>query len=106
MFRRIEEPCSWIALYNVETVPRYQRFLHEVLETVRPFNERERPGVFLVPGFIFISVSPSVTPFHIDREYDFWLQIRGRKILGLWDHQDRQTVVADAVEDSMHGVAN
>jgi hypothetical protein len=99
VFRRIEEPGSWIALYNIETVPRYRRFLLDMVESMRPLVEREQPGIFLVTGFIFISAPPSVTPFHIDRENNFWLQIRGRKTLGLWDHEDRETVAADAVED-------
>jgi hypothetical protein len=99
VFARIEEPGSWIALYNVESEPRYRQFLLEVMRGMQPMIEREQPGIFLVTGFIFISAPPSVTPFHIDRENNFWLQIRGRKTLGLWDHRDRQTVSADAVED-------
>jgi hypothetical protein len=39
-----------------------------------------------------------MTPFHIDRENNFWLQIRGRKTLTLWDHRDRSVVPAEAVE--------
>jgi hypothetical protein len=50
-------------------------------------------------GFIFISAPPSVTPFHIDRENNFWLQIRGRKVLTLWDHEDRLAVPQLGVEE-------
>ena len=48
---------------------------------------------------VFISAPPSVTPFHIDRENNFWLQLRGRKVMNVWDHTDRVVVPADAVED-------
>jgi len=55
--------------------------------------------MFMVTGFIFISAPPSVTPFHIDRENNFWLMLRGRKIMNVWDRTDRVVVPADAVED-------
>jgi hypothetical protein len=94
VFARIEEPKSWVALYNVETDPLYARFLQEVTESVRPQVERHEPGMTKVGGFIFISAPPSVTPFHIDRENNFWLQIRGRKLMSVWDHRDRVSVSA------------
>jgi len=99
VFRRIEEPGSWIALYNIERVPRYLAFLTDVLETVRPFIVREQFSIFLMTGFIFISAPPSVTPFHIDRENNFWLQLRGRKVINVWDHTDRFVIPAKDVEE-------
>ena len=54
--------------------------------------------MFEVGGFIFVSAPPSVTPFHIDRENNFWLQLRGRKSLTVWDRQDREVVPSEAVE--------
>jgi hypothetical protein len=88
VFRRIEEPGSWIALYNVETVPRYRAFLQEIMETVRPVVEAEQSEVIETTGFIFISAPPSVTPYHIDRENNFWLQLKGQKTITVWDRTD------------------
>jgi hypothetical protein len=99
VFDRITEPGSWIALYNVESDPEYRGFLEEVTKGARALVEREQPGMFMVRGFIFISAPPSVTPFHIDRENNFWLQVRGRKVMTLWDPDDRATVSHRAVED-------
>jgi hypothetical protein len=99
VFRRIEEPKSWVALYNVETDPTYREFLQEVTAGARALVDPEQPGMFNVGGFIFISAPPSVTPFHIDRENNFWLQIAGRKTMNVWNHTDRVTVPATAVED-------
>ena len=95
VFRRIEEPGSWIALYNVETQPRYGALLAEIIDCVRPLVEPEQPGIFNVGGFIFISAPPSVTPFHIDRENNFWLQIKGRKTMNVWDPGDRFVVSSE-----------
>lgn len=98
VFRRIEEPKSWIALYNVETDPQYAQLIEEALGSVRHLVDREQPGTFRKNGFIFISAPPSVTPFHIDRENNFWLQIRGRKQMYAWDPNDRMMVSQEQVE--------
>ena len=99
VFRRIEEPGSWIALYNVEAIPRYRDLLNNILDNVRETIEREQPDIFMVTGFIFISAPPSVVPFHIDRENNFWLMLRGRKVMNVWDRSDRVVVPAKTVED-------
>ena len=107
VFRRIEEPGSWIALYNVEKHARYRPFLKEVVDCMRPLVEREQGPIFRETGFIFISAPPSVTPFHIDRENNFWLQIKGRKTLSVWDSTDREVVPSSDVEQFiLHGGSN
>jgi hypothetical protein len=40
-----------------------------------------------------------VTPFHIDRENNFWLQIQGRKVMNVWDPSDDVVVPAKVRED-------
>lgn len=97
VFRRLHEPGSWIALYNVQTDPAYRDFVWEVLRSAG-MDEHKGEKAYDVRGFIFISAPPSVTPFHIDRENNFWLQIRGRKTLSVWDPLDRQTVAGPDVE--------
>ncbi len=103
VFARMEEPGSWLALYNVQTDARYRAALERIVDDLRPLVEREQPGIFLVTGFIFISAPPSVTPFHIDRENNFWLQLRGRKTMNVWDNTDREVVPATVVEDFIAG---
>lgn len=92
VFARMEEPGSWVALYNVESHPPYRALLEEITSSVRPLVERQEARMFDVGGFIFISAPPSVTPFHIDRENNFWLQIRGRKVMNVWDPTDSHVV--------------
>ena len=82
VFQNIEEPGSWIALYDVQLDPIYDAFMKEL----RGYAEKHVTGqeeVRDVRGFIFISAPPSVTPFHIDRENNFWLQVSGPKELSL-----------------------
>jgi len=98
VFKHIEEPGSWVALYNVESDPVYHKLLWDILGTVDHLIKREE-SIFEARGFIFISAPPSVTPFHIDRENNFWLQIRGRKKISLWDREDREVVTAKDVDE-------
>lgn len=92
VFSHIEEPGSWVALYNVETHPPYRALLEEIAAGLRPLVEPQEPGMFSIGGFIFVSAPPSVTPFHIDRENNFWLQIKGRKVMNVWEPTDTHVV--------------
>lgn len=109
VFRRISEPGSWIALYNAQKDPQYASLVREALASVEHLVEKEQPGIFSPQAYIFISAPPSVTPFHIDRENNFWLQIHGRKIMNVWDSHDRGIIPAETLENfiidgSLHNV--
>lgn len=98
VFRLIDEKDSWVALYNIQTDPLYRQFLKDVMKSAGHLVDHQEK-VFDVRGFVFISAPPSVTPFHIDRENNFWMNIRGRKTISLWDREDRETVSAQNVEN-------
>ncbi len=98
VFADIDRPGSWIALYNVQRDPTYDRFLREVQENLQQLLGRTE-RIHYVRGFVFISAPPAVVPFHIDRENNFWLQIRGHKSIYVWDRHDT-TVVGSATVES------
>ena len=52
-------------------------------------------------GFIFISSPGAVTPFHLDPEHNFLLQIRGTKTVSMWDREDR-LVLPEAERETFH----
>jgi hypothetical protein len=79
VFRRVEEPGSWIALYNIQTNPTFSEFLQLVPDGLRPLIAHEQPGILGVGGFIFISAPPSAKPFHVDCVNISWLQIHGHR---------------------------
>ncbi len=99
VFERIHEPRSWVALYNVEAKPEYQAFLDQVVDSIRPLIESTQQSIFNIGGFIFISAPPSVTPFHIDRENNCWLQIRGQKRITVFDHSDEHVLPCQSAEE-------
>ena len=87
--RRIEECRSWMVFKNVEQDPGYRALLDACLDEVREHSEAIVPGMGQREGFIFVSSPDSVTPYHMDPEHNFLLQIRGRKQVSLFDGDDR-----------------
>ena len=83
--RRIAECGSWMVLKRVEQDPEYGALLDACLDAVAPFA----PRMLQREGFIFLSSPGAVTPFHLDPEHNFLLQIRGSKRVSMWDRDDR-----------------
>jgi hypothetical protein len=92
---------AWMSLLNVQADPIYRGFIDEILDEVRPIVDRRDPGMCYRAGWIFVSSPGAVTPFHIDHEHNFIMQIRGEKRLYTWDHLDR-TVVSEAAQERFH----
>jgi hypothetical protein len=104
--RRIEECQSWMVLKNVEQDPEYNALLDQCLDEVRDVSEAVDPGMFRRGGFIFISSADSVTPFHMDDECNFLLQIRGKKFMNVFDSNDRSLVSEMQLERFSLGVGH
>jgi hypothetical protein len=83
--RRIEECSSWLVLKNVERDPRYAELLQRCLGEVGRAGADLSAGMHGLESFIFISSPNAVTPYHMDPEENFLLQIRGRKTLRVFD---------------------
>lgn len=96
--RRIRECKSWMVLKWVEHDPAYRALLQQCLAEVRPHSEPLRPGMRFPQAFIFLTSPGSVTPYHIDPEHNFLLQVRGSKIVRLYDGNDRTILTHEELE--------
>ncbi len=99
--RRIAEQQSWMVLKYVERDPEYRALLHACLDEVRRHSEAVAPGMDRREGFVFLSSPGSVTPFHMDPELNFLLQVAGKKRMRLFDNADRG-IVSEAELDRFH----
>jgi hypothetical protein len=90
--RRIEECQSWLVLKNVERNPAYRGLLDACLDELQPYTEKIAPRMYRREAYIFVSSPGSVTPFHVDNEYNFLLQIRGEKEVSQFDRDDRSVI--------------
>lgn len=83
---------SWVALKNVERHPAYAALVNRCLDELQTHVERVDPGMCLREAFIFISSPHAVTPYHIDPEFNFLLQLQGSKRITQFDAWDRAVI--------------
>ncbi|MFO1109903.1 MAG: cupin domain-containing protein [Bradyrhizobium sp.] len=101
---RIETAGAWMVLKRIENSPEYRRLLEDTLLSVaraRGFNSVADAGFEQVEGFLFVSSPNSTTPFHLDSEDNFFVQIHGEKYFAIYDNTDRVLVDDIEIERSM-----
>jgi hypothetical protein len=101
--RRIQEAHSWMVLKFVENDPDYRALVDQCLNQVRNLSEAIVPGMCNREAFIFLTSPDSVTPFHVDPEHNFLLQIRGRKQVSMFDPRDTAIVTEADIERGLFG---
>ena len=92
---------AWMSLLNVQTDDIYRGLVDEVLDDLKPGIDRFDPGMVYRGGWIFVTSPNTVTPFHMDKEHNFILQIKGSKRLLVWD-PDGIEVLSEAARDLFH----
>lgn len=96
--RRISECKSWLVLKYVERDPEYAALLGQCLSEVKAYSEAIAPGMCSGQAFIFITSPGSVTPYHIDPEHNFLLQVRGGKRVHLYDGRVKSLLTEENLE--------
>jgi hypothetical protein len=96
--RRIQECGSWMVLKRVEQDAEYAELLDGCLDEIAARGRGLFPPMRRREGFIFLSSPNAVTPFHIDPEFNFLLQIRGSKTVNMWDPADRFVLPEEELE--------
>ena len=101
--RRIEECRSWLVLKSVEDDPAYRLLLEECLAEVRAASAPLAAGLCDPHAFIFVSSPGAVTPYHMDPEENFLVQIRGTKTMSVFDPADRSILSEREIERFLSG---
>ncbi len=100
---RIENCKSWLVLKNVEQSLLYAELMENCLAELKPFAELASRGMTHKQGFIFISSPGSMTPFHIDPENNFLLQVQGTKKVWMFGQNDREVLSEMQIEEFFSG---
>jgi ribosomal protein L16 Arg81 hydroxylase len=88
---RIQTAGAWMVLKRVEKSPEYRQLLEDALTSVaraRGFRTVKDAGFEQIEGFMFVSSPNSTTPFHMDAEDNFFVQIHGEKTFAIYDNRD------------------
>ena len=95
----INEAGSWVLLKSVQADPQYRELLDGcVTELERLTAVPLRREITWLDAYIFLASPGSVTPYHIDHEANFLLQIHGQKDISLFDPNDRSVLTEEEIE--------
>lgn len=104
VIRQIETCGAWMVLKHIEKSPPYRAFVEDALLSVaraRGFANLEDAGFEQAEGFLFVTSPHSTTPFHLDGEDNFFIQVHGTKEFHVYDNTDRALVSNDLIERAM-----
>ncbi len=102
IIENIESASAWFSLHDIQIDPVYRQLVFDVLESVRPMVEASDPGMHFRAGWIFVSSPGAITPYHMDHEHNFILQLRGRKRIHVFPALDPR-IVSEASLERFHG---
>jgi hypothetical protein len=97
--QRIETCGAWFIFRSAQNDPEYRVFLDEGLAELKAYMGPDIDSKILVEDIIIFVTSPNrVTTYHIDRECNFLLQIKGTKTMWVFDREDRDVLPAEEIE--------
>ncbi|HLZ96831.1 MAG TPA: hypothetical protein VKP66_02730 [Steroidobacteraceae bacterium] len=95
----IETNNSIVILKHTEQDPVYAPVLQSLLATIIDLSgERMRSDVTIGEVLILVSSPLRITPYHMDSEVNFLLQVTGDKWFHIFDHTDRSLVTDEELE--------
>jgi hypothetical protein len=97
-FRRLEDSDTRIMLKSIELDPDYRALLHTCLGEIEAFGHPATRGIWAREGYVFLSAPNMTTPYHMDPEINFLLQIRGNKTFFVLPGEDREILSEEDIE--------
>jgi len=98
--RQIRDCHAWMVIKNVEQDPEYKEFIKTCLDQVSERLPEGAEPLEDLQGFIFVSSAHSTTPFHIDAEENFFIQVHGDKSFHVFENDDCRLVSEESMEIS------
>jgi hypothetical protein len=99
LLRRIESNGAWILIRRARNDPEYAALLDRGLAEFNELTGGALPESMLKrDALVFITSPNRITTYHIDRECNFLLQIRGEKEIHIFDRYDRDVIPEEELE--------
>jgi len=96
---RIENSGAWVTLHQAQKDPEYGALFHQCMREFEALTGSDFSRVMRVEDALIFITSPNrVTPYHIDRECNFLMQIRGEKTIYIFDQNDRDVLPETELE--------
>jgi len=81
---RIEEVQGYVVINTPEQDPEFRPLVDGIIAELKERLATIDPGLYWHASYLFLSAGGSVTPYHMDRELNFLMQLRGSKEVQLW----------------------
>jgi hypothetical protein len=99
VIERIEHAGAWIIMKHVELDPAYAAILSQCAQQIRDLAGPKMGRHLLNPEMLIIANSPGrITPFHMDGECNFLLQVQGSKVIRVFSQHDRTVLTEEEIE--------
>jgi hypothetical protein len=96
---RIESAGAWVILKHAQRDPKYRVLIEKgMAELKRLIGDDLDPQIKQEDLIIFVTSPRRVSSYHIDRECNFLLQIRGAKTIHVFDQNDREILPEQELE--------
>jgi hypothetical protein len=90
---------AWIVIRRADMDPQYKTLLDQALTEIEELNGGALKRLISARNAIIFVTSPGrLTTYHIDRECNFILQIRGNKTVYVFDQNDREVLPDEELE--------
>jgi len=104
---QIQTENTWLILKGVQILPEYGRLLDQILEEIHSASGRPWKTNTSDRNLSVIITSPNqITPYHMDADCNYLLQIAGSKTLYVFNGADRSVVTAGELERFYSGEIN
>jgi hypothetical protein len=100
--RNVETAGSYVLIRNAQLDPECGKLVDEVMKELQRLTEPIDPGMCDRFAYIFVAAPGAVTPYHMDRDINFLLQIQGNKRIHVWNARDR-SVLPEAGLETLFG---
>lgn len=102
--QNLDKSGSWVVLYRVQNDPEYDAILQQALDDIEEMiGYPLRPEITWADSYIFMASPGALTPYHIDHETAFLMQVHGDRKAYLWDQKDRSVLTEAELEDYYMG---
>jgi hypothetical protein len=96
----IQESGSWAVLKSVQQHPEYKSLVDGCVSELSEIIGLDlQKKITWLEGYVFVASPGAVTPYHIDHEANFLLQIHGEKMMKICDPADRSVLSEEEIEN-------
>jgi cupin-like protein len=97
--KQLESSDAWFLFRHAQNDPQYKELFERGLREIKEIAGQEVDGLIRQQDILIFVASPNrVTPYHIDRECNFLLQISGTKTLHVFDREDQDVLPNEEIE--------